>query len=435
MKMKQWINFDGAFVQRIGQIVFSLFVCFLIPTVGFGQMTARSLGMANAYTALARGVHAPLWNPANLGLPDNPNFSFSLISLAAGVENNTFSKSFYDKYFTGGDENNEVYWTPEDVLEILGLIPEDGVTLNIGATVRTFSFSAGKFALSMGASAQSYVQIDKTVLELPLQGNEMNQTYDFSDPDGKGIIIGGLNLSYGNLIPCGFADRFALGGTVHFFYGGFCSNIDYARFVLKTADDGFEINGNYELNYTYLSDKIGWGADIGAAAQFDQGWTVSCAVGNILGSIPWTRHVNQEYGIFEGDSITIENADDALLDSTWSVEAASFSEKLPTVLRLGCAYQEGPVLLTADYIQGFKKGVWATTKPQFSFGTEWEGIKWLPLRAGVTLGGEIGLGTSFGFGLHPGGLVLDFGMLSRGFLLPTTSKGYVFGFEMGYGLD
>lgn len=433
MSIKGVINLDSAFVQRVCRIVFSLFVCLLIPAAGFGQMTARSLGMANAYTALARGVHAPLWNPANLGLPDNPGFSLSLISLTAGVENNTFSKSFYDKYFTGGDENNEIYWTPEDVLEILGLIPDDGVTLNIGATVRAFSFSAGNFALSMGASVQSYVQIDKTVLELPLQGNEINQTYDFSDMDGRGLGIGMLSFSYGGLVPTNFADRFALGGTVHFYYGGFYSNVDYARFSLKTADYGFDMNGNYEL--TTAMGKMGWGADVGAAAQFDEGWTVSCALGNILGSIPWTNDVDKAYGIFEGDSITIENTDDALSDSSWSVKTASFSEKLPAVLRLGCAYQEGPVLLTADYIQGFKKGVWATTKPQFSFGTEWKGIKWLPLRAGVTLGGEIGLGTSFGFGLCPGNFVLDFGMLSRGFLFPATSKGYVFGFEMGFGLD
>ncbi len=433
MRMKRIKSLDSAGVRSICRIVLSFIIGFLIPSAGFGQMSARSLGMANAYTALARGVHAPLWNPANLGLPDNPNFSLSVISLAVGVENNTFSKSFYDKYFTGGDENNEIYWTPEDVDEILSHIPEDGVTLNVGATIRALSFSAGKFAFSMGTSVQSYVQIDKTVLQFPLQGNEINQTYDFSDLDARGIGIGMLSLSYGDLFPSSFADRFTLGGTIHFLYGEFYSNVDYAKFTLMTADYGFEMDGNYEL--TTALGKMGWGADIGAAAQFDEGWTVSCALGNVLGSIPWTNDVNKSYGIFEGDSITAENTDDALSDSIWSVEAASFSEKLPMVLRLGCAYQEGPVLLTADWVQGFKKGVWATTKPQFSFGTEWKGIGWFPLRAGVTLGGEIGFGTSFGFGLHPGGLALDFGMLSRGFLFPATSKGYVFGFEMGFGLD
>ena len=61
---------------------------FMLSSSLFGQMHARSLGMANAYTALARGVHAPLWNPANLGLPDNPGFSMNLFSVAAGVDNN-----------------------------------------------------------------------------------------------------------------------------------------------------------------------------------------------------------------------------------------------------------------------------------------------------------------------------------------------------------
>lgn len=414
-----------------------IFVCLIMicimPSVVSGQMNARSLGMANAYTGLARGIHAPLWNPANLGLPDNPKFSMSLISLAVGITNNMFSKSMYDEYFTNGDENNEIYWSPDDINEILSRIPDNGMTLNVGATVRALSFSAGKFAFSVGASARSYVQFDKAFLELPLKGNEMNQIYDFSDTDAEGVGVGVVGFSYGHPIPVNFADHFALGGTLHLIYGGAYSNVDQAQFTLKTANDGFEINGNY--TFTYALGGIGWGADIGAAAQFQEEWTVSLAIGNVLGSIPWAREVNTEYGVFVGDSITAENTDDVLSDSTWSVEGASFSEKLPTVIRLGCAYQEGSVLLTADWTQGFEKGAWTSTTPQISVGTEWKGVRWLPLRAGIALGGKIGFGTSLGFGLHPGVFVLDFGVLSRGLIFPNISKGYIIGLEMGLELD
>ena len=43
----------------------------LAPHAAVAQVTARSAGLAQAYTALARGVDAPLFNPANLGLPDS----------------------------------------------------------------------------------------------------------------------------------------------------------------------------------------------------------------------------------------------------------------------------------------------------------------------------------------------------------------------------
>ena len=62
-------------------VLVSLFILCCIPAGLYGQMTARGLAMGGAYTALARGVHAPQWNPANLGLPDNPKFSFTFISL------------------------------------------------------------------------------------------------------------------------------------------------------------------------------------------------------------------------------------------------------------------------------------------------------------------------------------------------------------------
>ncbi len=108
--------------------------------------------MGGAYTALARGVHAAAWNPANLGLPDNSKFSFTFISLGASVWNNSFSKSMYDKYIVG-DGKGSVHWTQEDIEDILGHIPDSGLGLNIGTSVRAFSFSIGRFALSFGVDA------------------------------------------------------------------------------------------------------------------------------------------------------------------------------------------------------------------------------------------------------------------------------------------
>jgi hypothetical protein len=50
------------------------------------------------------------------------------------------------------------------------------------------------------------------------------------------------------------------------------------------------------------------------------------------------------------------------------------------------------------------------------------------------MGGRIGFGTSFGFGLRPGKFVLDIGVMNRGFILPNSSKGVFLAVEMGVGL-
>src|SRR3954470_8254903 len=46
--------------------------------------SATSLSLGDNYTALARGVNAVNWNPANLGQPGNPAFSFGFAGRGAG---------------------------------------------------------------------------------------------------------------------------------------------------------------------------------------------------------------------------------------------------------------------------------------------------------------------------------------------------------------
>ena len=126
-------------------------------------------------------------------------------------------------------------------------------------------------------------------------------------------------------------------------------------------------------------------------------------------------------GAFEDDAV----------DSTWTENGDEFSTKLPAELRFGCSYRDGRLLLTGDYHQGFSTSATTNTTPTVAAGAEWMALDWLPLRAGVTVGGRIDYGTSLGFGLRPGAFVFDFGLLSRGFLLPSISKGYIVGLEFG----
>src|SRR5256885_93151 len=46
--------------------------------------SAASLALGDNYTALARGFNAMNWNPAGLGMPDNPFFSFAFTGRGAG---------------------------------------------------------------------------------------------------------------------------------------------------------------------------------------------------------------------------------------------------------------------------------------------------------------------------------------------------------------
>lgn len=425
---------DQFILSRFGWIL----LLSLLPTSLFGQMIARGLGMGWAYTALARGSHAPLWNPANLGLPDNPSFTMTFISVGAGVWNNSFTKSMYDQYLVNGpkDADGDIIWSQRDIEDIINSIPDDGLRMHVGTTVRAFSFSSGRFAISGGADVVSLVRLDKSFIQLPLEGNELNKVYNLNNTDGSGLGIGMMSLSLGQPMEVSFADHFAWGATVHFLYGGVYGKTERADGSFTTKEYGFDVDVNYDVLYSFKG-KVGFGLDIGAAAQIGKKWTLSCALANVLGSVPWSE-AESEVGYFRGDTLSVldiaeeDDEEDLLEDSTWTRKnLPGFSARLPVILRCGVAYKEGPVLMTADYVQGFQDGPFISTKPRFSIGTEWRGVSWLPLRMGFVMGGRIGLGSSFGIGIRPGGFVLDIGVMNRGFISSGNSKGFIVAVELG----
>jgi len=247
-----------------------------------------------------------------------------------------------------------------------------------------------------------------------------------------GMGIGFAGFSYGRQIPVSFTEVFALGGTLHLTYGIGYAKTDMAQMTFNTQYDGYDLDGSYEV--TSALGGLGWGVDIGAAVQIEKRWTVGMSLVNIIGSVPWDKEVKKETGYIRGNQITFQDMnldDDVLEDSSYTVDAARFSTRAPTELRLGAAYQEGPYIVTGDYIQGFDDGGWVSKKPLFSFGTEWQGLAWLPLRMGVMLGGRPGFATTYGLGLRPGHFVLDFAILNQGFVSAKGSKGLLYSIDMG----
>lgn len=397
------------------------------------QLTARALGLGGAYTALARGVHAADWNPANLGLPDNSRFSFTFVSAGASVNNNAFTKGLYDRYFVdGADADNTIYWSARDIEELLDAIPDGGLNLSMLTQIRTFSFSIGRFALSVASDAAASFSIDKSLLEIPLQGTRINKQYSFGDAGGRGLGYGAVGLSWGQPIPVGFADWFSVGATLHAFYGGGYASTNDTDIMVNLKPYGADIDAGYDLIYAYNSGRLGWGMDLGVAAVFKEKWTVGLSVANSFGSISWQNDVSREEGLFTADSVSVvTDFEEDFTDSTWTTELSSYSTRMPPVLKIGAVYREGRMLVAADYRQGFSENAFTGTNPQFSLGTEWAGISWLPLRAGVTLGGRTGFGSSFGFGIRPGCFVLDLAIMSRGGITPASSKGVAIAIDLG----
>ena len=424
-------RFELNYTYRTRVFCCAVFLLLLLfpPTRLLGQMSARGLGMGGAYTALARGIHASMWNPANLGLPDNSRFSMSIISVESGVWNNSFSLGMYNQY-------NGEYLSSRDIEDILDHIPDDGFCLDAETHFSSMSFSVGRFALTLGANAGSHIELEKTLFEIPLEGAGLDEVYSFGNSDGQVLGVGMVGFSWGQPLNVNFADAFSVGVTLKALYGGAYGRTDKSELDVATHDYGIDLDGEYRVTHAY-DGNIGWGLDLGSAAKFGENWTVSLGLADVLGSITFSNNVKTETGFIRIDSLDVEKMSDIeeeLIDSTWTVDGKSLTTKLPMTLRIGCACQKGSFLLAADYCQGFVNGALSSTKPRFSLGTEWSGISWLPLRVGFALGGRIGFGTAFGFGIRPGGFVLDVGVMNRGFVAPKSTKGLIVAVELGINL-
>ena len=75
-------------IARTAVIALAMACAYALPLGGqIPSASAPALGLADNFTALARGFNAVAWNPAMLGMPDNPRFSLGILPLrgAAGI--------------------------------------------------------------------------------------------------------------------------------------------------------------------------------------------------------------------------------------------------------------------------------------------------------------------------------------------------------------
>ena len=412
----------------------TLLLFLLISSNANAQLTAKGLGLANAYTASARGIDSPYWNPANLGLPDSPQFTGIFFSTIADFNNNSFSLKNYNHY-------NGSFWTQSDIENILNKIPARGFQSELNSSFKVLSFAVNHFAVTIGMEMNGFILFDKSFFDLALTGNELNKLYQIDNLNSGFLSYSSIGLSWGQGFKVPFADILSFGSTVKLLNGLGYANINKANLLLDTNEQGFKINGNYEI--TRALGSFGGTFNLGLAARFNNRWTVSLAVDNIVSSIGWSRDVKKEIGEVYGDSLIVLTLEDDEVNSikdeidynNTSFTSGNFKTSIPTVIRFGTLLQAGPFNFTADYYHKFRNESWRATISQFSVGTEWHIFNILSLRSGLAYKDKDMMGTAFGIGMNIIGLTFDFGMMNYGKILPSTSKGVILAIEIGINQD
>lgn len=388
-----------------------------------GISNARSVALGGAYTALARGVEAPRWNPANLGLSSQDGFHLNLFSVGLGLHNNSFSKHQYDLY-------NGSFLSPEDKEEILNSIPAEGLRVDFDTEIQALGLSFGTFAFTAAGIATSDFTLSKDIVDLLLNGNELNRRYNLEATEGEGWVISSFGFSTGIPLEIPKFKEFSLGATIKYLKGFGYGKVIEAKSTLTTEIDG--VHGSGKVVIDYARGGSGMAFDFGAAAILNQNWSVSFGFHNLLNFISWTSETQRFTYTFTADTISAERAekndiDSLFIDSDENIDIQPFSQYLPPELRIGMARTTKRLAIAVDLVQGLKRTAGVSTTPKFALGTEFRLIHFLPLRTGFTFGGKRGFSSAAGFAFDLSFFSLDFAISSKGGMFSGKGLGAAFG--------
>jgi hypothetical protein len=424
-----------------------------------GDKGIRAMGLAQSYTALARGAEAAFWNPANLGLSGGAGFSWDVlgVGVAISTENNSFSVKDYNDNFTEKDH----FITESDKRGLLGDIPGGGLKVNLdaepilalGVPINggiSFPFIGGtQAAVAVGFTAGFEGEMPKDMFELALFGNDFDRQYDIAEWDGSTWILGSVNLAVAKpWMPTALAPylgEFAVGGTLKFIGGAYGETLrSDGGFISRTEGADLEA---YMI--TQNAGGTGFGLDLGVAGASKDGRTVfSVGLLNLIDNVSWGIDARQDSlfaaatdlkatdFINDVDEIEdiLDNEDidgDGDADFHKKISEKSFSRSLPAILRLGVAHQlEERLLLVGNLDQSFSEGFGQVTTPRLSGAVEYRLVEWLPARFGLSMGGR-GASTAVGFGIGPLALsrfevrLLEVALATQGGFFPGIAKGSV----------
>ncbi len=395
---------------------------------GGGQSNPRSMAMGGAYTALAYGLEAGFYNPANLGLSLNRNFSLDLVTIGAEIKNNSFSLKDYNEY-------NGRYWNDGDKQAILDRIPAEGLRLNGVAEAAGLNFSIWRLAFNFRGRGESLLQLHKDPFELLLFGNEIRPGVTLNNNRGEAIAYCDASISYGQPLLKWAGGEFAVGATFHYIYGFAHEEIIEASGGVFTTDTGFV--GDAQAVVRSALGGSGQAVDLGASMVFAKNWTISAGLENLYSKIKWNNETEETRFTFHMDPVTLETLldsedDDSLTetsDTTYSI--SPFATTLPANFKLGIAKIGKKLTLAFDWSQATSSKYSHSTNPRVAGGLEYKPIGFLPLRIGAATGGNKGTILSGGLGLHFGPLHMDMAIAGCGSFVPAASKGVAFAYGIG----
>lgn len=386
-------------------------------------VTPRAVGLADNALPLSFGIDALTDNPAALAVGPARRWELRLFSLSSGLGSNALGLGDYRLY-------NGATLTESDKADILQKIPPDGWRLNAYADASAAALRFGSFGVRLSGFGLARGNIDREMLEILFYGNEVDRTYVSDFNSGEALAGAQLSLSYAAGLTSLKGHPVYGGLTVRVIRGLYYTELDEARGSLVAGLTG--VDGSGSASATIAEGGTGIAFDWGALMTIAPRYTISVVLENAPGFITWSQEARcKKYSIlFEG--ITADNFEDSLwVNEESTTPLNSFNRSFPARLRVGWG-RSGEKLNTAVVASlGFSDRLAVSTTPELGAGGEYYLFSFLPLRAGLTIGGLHGFTAGLGGGLFLGIVHLELASRTTGGLWPTHGRGATLSFAGG----
>ncbi len=408
------------------------------------------LGFAGNYGPLSRGVHALSYNPANVAVPRNNVMELNLIGVNMNVYNNSFSYRTYQDFFvTNGKEN---YWDQKKKDSFLSLIPDGGWKINANINTNVFGLAFNNFAMAAYPVVFGNVQNTqiKDVLKRVLNGDVVTRDYAIDYPQMlKGAAFSAVVVSLGYAYPIPIkkylpdVSFFSVGLGINYYMALGVAQVEESQAHLKrTPFDNYETIDLYtkqsiRVSYPENATPAGKGRsyNFGLSGLYKDKWFVSMSFMNVGGKIDFSTNTERlfmeenENMKFYTNVDSSETSFEHSVDTTLTIDP--FSTGVPSYFRLGVAYYfRKDLVFTSEWKQGLNKVFGNSTTPRLGFGVQYKPLWWLPLRSGISIGGNTGFLMGFGLGLDFRYVSLDLSYSMKNALWPTHSEGMFLGLNV-----
>jgi hypothetical protein len=254
------------------------------PAAAQVPLVPRALGMGNAYVAAARGQEALWLNPANLGLPGTPHWSFGIPTLSVGA----------DVLGLGAGDIQDVieYRKQTDARKqaLLDQVPAAGTGLTGDIRAPLVAAQVRHFAAGLSFNTIGGHSLDRDFVDLLFFGFQAQPgRYNITPQETRGFraTYWDFAAAYGARLSLPTPGPLTVGATAHFYKGSGVTRSGVS--AVDTVRNGLGIPTDIRVAYSGVTDEggSGFGLDVGAAYRPIPALTLSASVSNALSTFEW----------------------------------------------------------------------------------------------------------------------------------------------------